>query len=69
MEQYLTNLGLPGVVIAGLAWAYREERKRAIESQDARIADIKQFAEAVAAVAKEASKAIDALTEAVKDRK
>lgn len=69
MEAFLTNMGLPGVVILGLAWAYREERKRANETQEARIGDIKQFAEAVREVATEATKAIDALTNAVKDRK
>lgn len=69
MEQFLTSMGLPGVVILGLGWAYREERRRANESQEARIADIKQFAEAAKQVATEATRAIEALTNAVKERK
>jgi hypothetical protein len=68
MDQALLEYGLQGIVIIGLAWAYREERKRNDVVTDARIADLQKFSEANAAVAREAAKAIDALTDAVEGR-
>lgn len=65
MEQLLMDLGLPGLMIAGLVWAYRAERTRADAEragkdavQEARIED---YRETVA----EVTKALQALTAAL----
>jgi hypothetical protein len=69
MEQILLEHGLIGVVVLGLAWAWRQERARNDTVTDARIADLHKFSEANAAVAREAAKAIDALADAVEGKK
>lgn len=52
----LVKLGLPGVVIFGLAWLYREERKhsaslteRLLSIQDQRVEDVRKTTTAVEA--------------------
>jgi aryl carrier-like protein len=69
MEQILLQHGLPGVIIMALAWAWRQERARVDAVQDARIADLQKFSDLNAAVAREAGKAIDALTDALEGKK
>lgn len=68
MDQALLEFGLQGIVIGGLAWAWRQERARVDTVQDARIADLQKFSEANTAVAREAAKAIEALKDAVEGR-
>lgn len=59
--QFAELWGLPGVVILGLAWAWKRERDRGEQHVEARIADQKAHTAEILEMMRSIDRALDAL--------
>lgn len=63
--QSLVDMGLPGIIILALAWAYWGKSQRVDQMQELRIAEMRETLEAI----NNNTQALNALTALLRDRR